>query len=38
MWDIVYLLLTLAVFGSLLAYVRACEKLGARSERNSDVR
>jgi hypothetical protein len=38
MWDIVYLLLTVAVFGSLLAYVRACEKLGARGERNSDVR
>ena len=28
MLDIVYILVTLAFFGLMVAYVRACEKLG----------
>jgi hypothetical protein len=38
MLDFLYVLLTIGSFVAMLAYVRACEKLGARSGRNSDVR
>jgi hypothetical protein len=38
MFDFVYVLLTVGSFVAMLAYVRACEKLGARSGRNPDVR
>ena len=33
MLDIAYIVLTLAFFALLLAYVRGCERLGQRQER-----
>ena len=33
MLDIAYVALTLAFFALMLAYVRGCEKLGSRQER-----
>ena len=36
MLDIVYIVVTLAFFGLMLAYVRGCEKLGDEGTREGD--